>query len=249
MKFTVLTLFPEIIESYFGNSVMAKAVEKGNITYSLVNIRDYTEDKHHTCDDAPYGGGAGMVLTPGPLGEALERNTSGEKVIYLSASGIPFTQSIAEQLSKEPGIVLICGRYEGIDQRIIDRYVDMELCIGDYVLSSGEVAALVCIDAVYRLCPGVINKESLLEESFQNGLLEYPHFTRPETFKGMNVPEILLSGHHERIEQWRLQKSIEKTARNRPELLEKCLEKELINTIYKDILESKEKHNGFNKND
>lgn len=239
MRFTVLTLFPDIISAYFTNSIMAKAVERGDIDYRIVNIRDYAKDKHKTCDDSPYGGGPGMVLKPEPVAEAIERNYNGEKVVYVSASGVPFTQRTAENLSKEQGLLLLCGRYEGVDQRIIDMYVDIELCIGDYVLSSGEVAALVCIDAVYRLCEGVINTESLEEESFRNGLLEYPHYTRPEIFRGMEVPEVLLSGHHKKIEEWRFMKSIEKTAKNRSDLMEKL-------SGNKNITDAKEKENGCN---
>jgi tRNA (guanine37-N1)-methyltransferase len=162
-----------------------------------------------------------MVIKPEPLGSALEAiNAKHKRVIYPTPSGKPFTQQYAAELSKEEDLVIICGRYEGIDQRIIDMYVDDEICIGDYVISSGEVAALVIIDAVYRLLDGVISGESLVEESFTDGLLEYPHYTRPETYCGINVPAILLSGHHARIDQWRMRKRLEKTLLNRPELLE-----------------------------
>lgn len=225
---------------------MAKAVEKGSIEYSVVNIRDYADDRHKTCDDAPYGGGAGMVLKPEPLAAAIEANRIPGKVIYMSASGRVMTQTVAEELSRLEGIMLICGRYEGVDQRIIDRYVDIELCIGDYVLSSGEVAALACIDAVYRLCSGIIRTESLDEESFQNGLLEYPHYTRPEEFMGMRVPEVLLSGHHAMIKRWRLEKSIEKTAENRRDLLAEALADEEIAGIYKKIALKKENEDELN---
>ena len=246
MRFTVVTLFPEIIDGYFANSIMAKAVESGMVEYSVVNIRDYAEDRHKTCDDAPYGGGAGMVLKPEPLSAAIENNFHDEKIIYMSASGTRFTQGTAHELSREKGLMMLCGRYEGVDQRIIDRYVDMELCIGDFVLSSGEVAALACIDAVYRLCEGIISADSLEEESFQNGLLEYPHYTRPEVFQGMKVPEVLLSGHHENIQAWRLQKSIEKTMKNRRDLLKKACENEKIAKIYKNIADVKENEDGIN---
>ncbi len=163
-----------------------------------------------------------MVLKPEPLGRALDSiQAKNKRVVYPSPSGKPFTQSYAQELSQEEQLVFICGRYEGIDQRIIDLYVDDEICIGDYVISSGEVATLVIIDAVYRLLEGVISRESLLEESFTGGLLEYPHYTRPETYCSIAVPEILLSGHHARIEQWRLRKRLQKTVANRPDLLEK----------------------------
>jgi tRNA (guanine37-N1)-methyltransferase len=224
MKFTILTLFPDIVDAFFTSSIMGKAVEKGLIEYDLVNIRDFAYDKHRTCDDSPYGGGAGMVLKAEPLSEALESvNAMEKRVVFPTPSGIPYTQERAHEYSILDEIVLICGRYEGIDQRIIDLYVDDEVTIGDYVLSSGEVSSLVLIDSVYRLCNGVITRESLEEESFQNSLLEYPHYTRPEEFKGIRVPEILMGGHHARIQEWRMEKRIEKTRKNRPDLMEKAV--------------------------
>lgn len=220
MKITILTLFPEIIESFFKSSIMAKAVEKGLIEYSLVNIRDFAVDKHKTCDDAPYGGGAGMVLKPEPLSAALDSiGDSLKRVIFPSPSGIKFDQRQAERLVEYKDLVFICGRYEGIDQRIIDLYVDEEISIGDYVISSGEISTLVIIDAVYRLLEGVISSDSLLEESFSNGLLEYPHYTRPPEFHGLVVPDVLLSGNHAKIEDWRLNKRIQKTRENRPDII------------------------------
>lgn len=221
MKFTVLTLFPEIMDAFFKSSIMNKAIERGVIEVNLVNIRDFAYDKHRNCDDAPYGGGAGMVLKPEPLALALD-SVKGQdrKVIYPSPSGRSFTQNDAERLSGEKEIIFICGRYEGIDQRIIDSYVDEELSLGDYVLSSGETASLVLIDSIYRLVDGVITNESLEEESFQDGLLEYPHYTRPEEFRGMKVPPVLLSGHHGEINKWRYEKRLEKTKRNRPDLIQ-----------------------------
>lgn len=222
MKFTVLTLFPEIVRVYFESSIMARAVQKGIIAYDLVNIRDFALDKHRTCDDSPYGGGAGQLMLPEVLGSALENVKAYKKekrVIYVTPSGKPFTQKVAAELSKEEELVIICGRYEGIDQRIIDRYVDDEICIGDYVMSSGEVAAEVVIDTVYRLVDGVISSESLAEESFSDSLLEYPQYTRPPVYKGMEVPEVLISGNHENIRKWRLKKRIQKTFLNRPDLI------------------------------
>ncbi|MBR7064054.1 MAG: tRNA (guanosine(37)-N1)-methyltransferase TrmD [Treponema sp.] len=225
MKFTVLTLFPEILASYFESSIMSKAVEKEIITYALVNIRDFATDKHHTCDDAPYGGGAGQLMLAEPLSKALDSVDAFKKrVIYVTPSGKPFTQAKALELSKEEELVFICGRYEGIDQRIITQYVKDEISIGDYVLSSGEVAAEVVIDAVYRLIDGVISSESLEEESFSDGLLEYPQYTRPRVFRGSSVPEVLLSGNHEEIKKWRLKKRLQKTLLNRPDLLAKGIE-------------------------
>jgi tRNA (guanine37-N1)-methyltransferase len=220
VKFTVLTLFPEILGPYFGSSIMGKAVERGLISYDLVDIRDFATDGHRTCDDAPYGGGAGMVLMPEPLAGALDSvDASGKRVAYLTPSGMPFNQAWAEELSREEELVLICGRYEGIDQRIVDLYVHDQISIGDYVLSSGEVASLVVIDAIYRLVAEVITPGSLVEESHTQGLLEYPHYTRPEVFRGLRVPEVLLSGHHARIDAWRRTQSLERTARLRPDLL------------------------------
>ena len=220
MRFDVLTLFPEIPAAFFETSIMAKAVERGLINYSLVNIRDFAYDKHRTCDDLTYGGGAGMLLLPQPLSRALDSVQASEKrVIFVTPSGKPFTQSYAAELAQEKALVLICGRYEGIDQRIIDEYVDDEISVGDYVMSSGELAALVLIDTVYRLIDGVISRESLEEESFSDGLLEYPQYTRPQIFRDRAVPEVLLSGHHEHIRKWRLAQRIKKTLAMRPDLL------------------------------
>ena len=220
MQFTVLTLFPDILRAYFENSIMAKAVEKGIISCVLTDIRDFARDKHRSCDDGPYGGGAGQLMLAEPLGEALDSVEACKKrVIYMTPGGKPFTQAKALELSRESEIVIICGRYEGIDQRIIDRYVDEEISIGDYVMSSGEVAAEVVIDTVYRLIDGVISAESLDEESYSGGLLEYPQYTRPQNYRGEEVPEVLRSGNHEAIRAWRLRKSVAKTLANRPDLI------------------------------
>lgn len=234
MKFHVLTLFPEIVQSFFETSIMAKAVQKGIIAYELVNIRDFAFDKHKTCDDTPYGGGAGMLMMPAPLNAALEsvlgkkntgkkaakkRKKDAPRVIYVTPSGKPFNQKTAVELSREKDLVIICGRYEGIDQRIIDKWVDDEISVGDFVLSSGEIAAQVVIDAVYRLVDGVISAESLTEESHCGGLLEYPQYTKPEVFDGMKVPDVLLSGNHERIRRWRMQKRVAKTLAVRPDMI------------------------------
>ena len=220
MQFTVLTLFPEILRAFFEASIMAKAVERGIIAYDLVNIRDFAFDKHKTCDDKPYGGGAGQLLMAEPLGRALDSVQAYKKhVVYVTPSGKPFTQAKAQELSRKDELVLICGRYEGIDQRIIDSYVDDEISIGDYVMSSGEVAATVIIDAVYRLIEDVITQESLDEESYSDGLLEYPQYTRPALYRGMAVPEVLTGGNHELIRKWRLKKRLQKTLANRPDLI------------------------------
>ncbi|WP_010257839.1 tRNA (guanosine(37)-N1)-methyltransferase TrmD [Treponema primitia] len=244
MKYTVLSLFPEIIDAYFASSIMAKAVSRGIVEYRPVNIRDFALDKHKTCDDAPYGGGAGMLMLPEPLGRALESvgarqrlaesaaagsaGRSSGRVIYLSPGGRPFTQDLAVELAREEALILLCGRYEGIDQRIIDTYVDDEISVGDYVLSSGEVAALALIDATYRLVDRVITAESLEEESFSGGLLEYPQYTRPEVYGMLRVPELLLSGHHENIRRWRLRKRVEKTLALRPDLIRRGEEIDLF---------------------
>jgi tRNA (guanine37-N1)-methyltransferase len=220
--FHILTLFPEIFEGYAGSSILGKAVEQKQVGIDLINIRDFARDKHRTCDDATYGGGPGMVLKPEPLADALEtvpgvkqKNT---RVLYLTPAGRLWSQELALEVAREPRIALICGRYEGIDQRIIDLFVTDEISVGDYILSGGEVAAMVVIDSVVRLIKGVIAERSLTEESFSGGLLEYPQYTRPPVFHGMGVPEVLLSGHHAEIERWRREKSMEKTRRFRPEL-------------------------------
>ena len=204
MHIDILTLFPQMVESFFTSSIMARAVEKGIITYRIINFRDYAHDRHRTCDDIPYGGGAGMILKCEPLGEALDSiDAKNRRVI-------------------QDSLVFICGHYEGLDQRIIDEYVDDEISIGDYVISSGESAATVIIDAVYRLVEGVISEESLEDESFSDGLLEYPQYTRPERYCTKSVPDVLLSGHHERIATWRDFRMLEKTMRSRPEVLSKA---------------------------
>ncbi len=220
MKITILTLFPDILKGFFETSIMKRAVERGLVSYELVDIRDYALDKHHKCDDIVYGGGPGMLMLPEPLGRALDAVGAAEKrTVYLTPGGRLFNQAYARDLAKEPELVLICGRYEGIDQRTIDKYVDDEISIGDYVLSSGEVAALVLVDAVYRLVDGVITGESLEEESFEGGLLEYPQYTRPAVYDTLRVPDVLSSGHHANIARWRLRKAVEKTLAFRPDLL------------------------------
>ena len=241
LSYTVLSLFPEIINAYFSTSIMAKAVDRGLVHYNSVNIRDFALDKHKTCDDAPYGGGPGMLMLAEPLGRALEAvcNKNAARVIYLSPSGRPFNQALAKDLAAEKELILVCGRYEGIDQRIIDRYVDDEISVGDYVLSSGETAALVLIDATYRLVERVITPESLDEESFSRGLLEYPQYTRPEIYDTLKVPDVLLSGHHENIRKWRLEKQVEKTLCYRPDLIRQGLEKGLFDAETRKIIEAK----------
>ena len=246
MKIEILSLFPEMLSGFFTNSIMARAVKAGLVSYDIIDWRQYAEDRHHKCDDSPFGGGAGMVIKPEPLFKALDCiDAMNKRVVYASPSGKRLTQDYARQLSREPELVFICGHYEGIDQRIIDRYVDDEICIGDYVVSSGEVATLVIIDAVYRLIDGVITDSSLEEESFTGPLLEYPQYTRPETYCGMSVPDILLSGHHANIEKWRLRKRLEKTLSNRPELLENASLDEEAGRILKEIKLTKGLENGL----
>jgi tRNA (guanine37-N1)-methyltransferase len=251
ITYTVLTLFPEITDAYFAASIMAKAVERGMVRYRGVNIRDFAQDKHHTCDDAPYGGGPGMLMLPEPLGRALEamgvtrKDAAGERqgnrrVIYLSPSGRPFNQDMAKELAACDELVLLCGRYEGIDQRIIDLYIDEEVSVGDYVLSSGEAAALMIIDATYRLVDQVITAESLEEETFSGGLLEYPQYTRPEVYAMLQVPDILLSGHHEHIRRWRLRKRVEKTYALRPDLIRRGVEQGIFDAETRGIIQELE---------
>ncbi len=225
MRFTVLTIFPEIIQAFFTSSIFGKAVERGIIETRVIDIRSFAYDKHKSCDDVPYGGGAGMVLKPEPLFRALDQTVSRKaRVVCPTPSGITFNQAYAQALAAETELVLICGRYEGIDQRVVDAYVDDEISIGDYVMSSGELASLVVIDCVYRLISGVIRDESLEEESFSQDLLEYPQYTRPEVFRGHRVPDVLLSGHHAHIEGWRWEQRVEKTKKNRPDLYRKFIE-------------------------
>jgi len=259
MKFTVLTLFPEITDAFFANSIMARAIQRGIIGYSAVNIRDFAFDRHKTCDDAPYGGGPGMLMLPEPLCRALEsagaekkgnrEQNAGKKVIYLTPSGKPFNQAMAKELARENELILVCGRYEGIDQRVIDLYIDEEVSVGDYVLSSGEVAALAVIDATYRLVDEVITPESLAEESFSGGLLEYPQYTRPEIFDILKVPDILLSGHHENIRKWRLERRVEKTLCNRPELIRRGREQGLFNREINSIIDRQVLAEGDSENE
>ncbi len=219
MKFDVLTLFPEMFEP-LKQSIIGKAIEKKLIELNLVNIRDFSKDKHKKVDDTPYGGGAGMVMRPDVVYEAYQSVKQDQaKVIYMSPQGKKLNQQIVENLSKESHLIILCGHYEGIDQRVLDEIVEEEISIGDYVLTGGEIPAMVLIDSVSRYVEGVIKQDSIQEESFSNGLLEYPQYTRPEIFQGKAVPEILLSGHHENIEKWRKERSLEITKKKRPDLL------------------------------
>lgn len=220
MRFTVVTLFPEIFAGFLETSILGRARRSGQVAIELVPLREFARDRHRTCDDYPYGGGAGMVLRPEPLAAALGGLQARHRwTVYLSPAGRLLNQRVVHEYAGRESILLIAGRYEGIDQRIIDRYVDEELSIGDYVLGGGEVAAMVVMEAVARVVRGVINRDSLRDESFSENLLEYPHYTRPEEFEGQRVPEVLLSGNHARIAAWRRAQRLEKTQRYRPDLL------------------------------
>lgn len=221
MKFDILTLFPEMFKS-LNNSIIGRAKEKGLIKINLINIRDFSKDKHKKVDDTPYGGGAGMVIMPDVVYDAYSSiQNKNAKVIYLSPQGKMLNQEKVKELSKEEHLVLLCGHYEGIDQRVLDEIVDEEISIGDYVLTGGELPAMVLIDSVSRYVEGVLNEESIQEESFTNNRLEYPQYTRPEIFRGKRVPEVLTSGHHKNIEKWRDEQSLEITRKKRPDLLNK----------------------------
>ncbi len=221
MKFDVLTLFPEMFTP-LKESIIGRAMKNGHIDINITNIRDFSKDKHKKVDDTPYGGGAGMVIRPDVVYDAYASvKTDGAKVIYLTPQGKTLDQKKVQELSKEKHIILLCGHYEGIDERVIDEIAPEEISIGDYVLTGGELPAMVLIDSVARYVEGVLNSDSIKEESFASGILEYPQYTRPETFKGREVPEILKSGHHENIEKWRRKKAIETTYQKRPDLLEK----------------------------
>ena len=241
MKFDVLTLFPEMFEP-LKQSIIKRATESEIININLVNIRDFSENKHNKVDDTPYGGGAGMLMKPDVVDRAYESVKSEKsKVIYLSPQGRTLNQKIVKELSKEEHLILLCGHYEGIDQRVIDKIVDKEISIGDYVLTGGEIPAMVLIDSVSRYVDGVISNESTDEESFSNGCLEYPQYTRPEVFDGVRVPEVLISGHHENIRNWRRLKSLENTFRKRPDMLENIVltdkEKDYIENLKKEVHE------------
>jgi len=220
MRFDVLTLFPEMFVP-LQQSILERAQKNGNIDINLINIRDFSKDKHKKVDDTPYGGGAGMVIRPDVVYDAYNsiENKENAKVIFLSPQGKTLNQQKVEELSNQKHLVLLCGHYEGIDQRVLDKIVDEEISIGDYVLTGGELPSMVLIDAVSRYVDGVLNKESIKEESFSNNLLEYPQYTRPETFLDEKVPEVLISGHHENIRKWREEQSKIITNKKRPDLM------------------------------
>jgi len=228
MKIDVLTLFPEMFAGPLDVSIVGRARKSGLLDLRVHNLRDWTHDRHKTVDDRPFGGGAGMVMKPEPLFEAVEA-LGGERahVVLLGPAGRPFTQAIARELAQRPHLVLICGSYEGVDERVREGLVDDELSIGDYVLTNGGLPAMVVIDAVTRLLPRALGDEqSAADESFSHGLLEYPHYTRPAEFRGMKVPEVLLSGHHAEIEKWRAAQARRRTAERRPDLLKRTTDDE-----------------------
>ena len=238
MHFVVLTLFKEMVETIMNTSIMGRALDKGLIDLDVIDIRDYAENKHNRVDDYPYGGGAGMVMQAGPVYKACEaarslvdgKNLTWEsadkkkrtRLIYLSPIGRPFTQDVAKELAEEESLIFLCGHYEGIDERALELEADDYISLGDFVLTGGELPAICIMDAVARLIPGVLsNDESASDESFEGNTLEYPQYTRPEEFMGMRVPDVLLSGHHANIKQWRREQSLLRTKEHRPDLFEK----------------------------
>ncbi|WP_438825003.1 tRNA (guanosine(37)-N1)-methyltransferase TrmD [Bacillus sp. JJ1122] len=228
MHIDVLSIFPEMFEGVFGHSILKKAAEKEAVQYNVVNFRDFADNKHQTVDDYPYGGGAGMVLKPQPIFDAVadlkERaKSSAPRVILMCPQGERYTQKKAEELAKEEHLIFICGHYEGYDERIREHVITDEISIGDYVLTGGELGAMVVIDSVVRLLPGVLgSEESHIQDSFSTGLLEHPHYTRPSDFRGMKVPDVLISGNHRLIEEWRMKESLKRTLVRRPDLLEEA---------------------------
>ena len=224
MKSELLTILPEMFESFLSASIIGRAREAGLLDIHATDIRPYSQNKHKNTDDYPFGGGAGMLMLAQPIADAMKAVTRPPfqgKRIYMSPRGVPLTQALAQQLSQEERLVILCGHYEGVDQRVLDKYIDMEISVGDYVLTGGETAAMVLIDCVSRLVPGVLGStESAGDESFSNdGLLEYPQYTRPRVFEDMEVPEVLLNGDHKKISQWRREQALLATARMRPDLL------------------------------
>ena len=224
-KAKILTIFPEIFPGFLGYSLTGRALNEGIWQLEAVNIRDYAFDKHGSVDDTPCGGGAGMIMRPDVLGEAIEHNYQGGKIIYMSPKGKSLTQEKVHELSKESNLTIICGRFEGIDERVIEEYNIEEISIGDYILTGGEQAAMIMLDAIVRLLPGVLgNSASIENESFEAGLLEYPQYTRPVEWKGRKVPDVLMSGHHENVAKWQREQALQITKERRPDLLEKMLD-------------------------
>lgn len=240
MNYHILTLFPDMVMNGLHTSIIGRAVEKGLLSLEAINIRDYSEDKHLHVDDYPYGGGAGMVMQPGPIVRAVRdleaRLGKKPRVLYMSPQGRVFDQTMAKELAREEDLVFLCGHYEGVDERALELVVTDEVSIGDYVLTGGELPAMVMIDCISRLVPGVLsNADSSEEESFSDSLLEYPQYTRPEVFEGKRVPEVLLSGHHKNIALWRREQSIKRTLEKRPDLLEHAILNQKEEKYLKDL--------------
>ena len=222
LKVKILTLYPEMFPGFLGFSLTGKALFENKWSLDVVNIRDFATDKYGSVDDTPCGGGAGMIMRADILGAAIEANHQSGKLIYMTPKGKPLTQQKLHELAKEPELTIICNRFEGVDERVLDAYQPEEISIGDYILTGGEQAAMIMLDGVIRLLDGVLgNAESMTDESFENGLLEYPQYTRPIEWRGRKVPDILLSGHHENIQKWRLEQSLKTTETKRPDLLKK----------------------------
>ena len=221
MKITILTLFPEMFVP-LKESIIGRAADSGKLQIDIVNIRDYSQDRHSKCDDYPFGGGAGMVMMPQPIASAIEAADPSHTAhrIYMSPKGQKFTQQKVFELVAKPEILLLCGHYEGVDQRVIDMFIDEEISIGDYVLTGGELPAMVVCDAVARYVDGVLSQGSLVDESFADGMLEYPQYTRPAVFRGESVPQVLLSGNHQKVAEWRREESLKLTKKLRPDLLQ-----------------------------
>ena len=223
MKFVVLTIFPELLEAFWENGIMRRAVAGGTIQARAINIRDYAQGRHRVTDDRPYGGGCGMVMKPEPLTDAIQAARQAARhapVLLLTPQGRPFNQQMARELAAVSELILVCGRYEGVDERVAELHVDGEISIGDFVLTGGELAAMVVMDAVTRLIPGALgNEDSALQDSFEDGRLDHAHYTRPPEFEGQSVPEVLFSGHHAQIAQWRLADALMRTLVKRPDLL------------------------------
>ena len=221
MRIDILTLFPSMFDGFLNESIIKRAREKGQVEINIINFRDYSHDPHHKVDDTPYGGGAGMVLTPQPIMDAVDNlKTENSKVILMTPDGKSYNQEMAYDLSKEKHLIIICGHYEGFDDRIRS-IVDIELSIGDYVLTGGEIPSMVITDSITRLLDGVIDSDSHLNDSFNNNLLDYPTYTKPRVYRGMEVPEVLLSGNHKEIEKYRKEEALKRTKERRPDLLEK----------------------------
>lgn len=246
MHIDILTLFPEMLEGFFNSSILKRAADRGQFQYNFINFRDFAMNKHKKVDDYPYGGGAGMVLTPQPIFDAVDyaknQRETNPRVILMCPQGETYNQKKAEELAQEEHLIIICGHYEGYDERIREHLVTDEISIGDYVLTSGEIGALVVVDSVMRLLPNVLgNVESAKEDSFSTGLLEHPHYTRPADFRGMKVPEVLLQGNHAEIDRWRMKMALKRTYERRPDLLErKSLtdeEKVLLEEVKKELAE------------